>query len=116
MSATRMAMWNADGSRAEMCGNGLRCLAALAHSSGHVTTRRFTIETDSGPRACELLDDGRVRTAMGDVRCSSEAEIEVLLAEATAALDHLPDVHGSRAALAALQKMSVMLSCLSATA
>ncbi|MBZ0154232.1 MAG: diaminopimelate epimerase, partial [Planctomycetes bacterium] len=26
----RMHMWNADGSRGAMCGNGLRCLAVLA--------------------------------------------------------------------------------------
>jgi diaminopimelate epimerase len=73
----RMAMWNADGSRGAMCGNGLRCLAKLAWDHGHVQTKVFTVETDAGPRHVELLDGDLVRTAMGDVRCGDPAEIEV---------------------------------------
>jgi diaminopimelate epimerase len=67
----RMWMWNADGSRGAMCGNGLRCVARLAHDAGHVDARRFDVETDAGLRTVELLDDGDVRTWMGDVRCGS---------------------------------------------
>jgi len=73
----RMAMWNTDGSRGAMCGNGLRCLAALAFASGHVDEKSFTVETDSGPRAVELLDDGLVRAEMGEVQCGEESEIEI---------------------------------------
>lgn len=73
----RMAMWNSDGSRGAMCGNGLRCLAALAFAHGHVAARTFTVETDAGPRECELLADGRVRTAMGAVQCGPETELEL---------------------------------------
>ena len=42
-TAVRMAMWNADGSRGSMCGNGLRCLARLAADHGHVRTKAFDI-------------------------------------------------------------------------
>jgi diaminopimelate epimerase len=49
----RMIVRNADGSRPEMCGNGLRCVAL------HVATRRadpgvLTIETDAGLRTCRV--------------------------------------------------------------
>ena len=73
----RMAMWNADGSRGAMCGNGLRCLAVLATAHGHVREARFPIETDAGVREVELLNGGLVRTAMGAVQCGEEADISV---------------------------------------
>src|SRR5687768_1467446 len=44
----RMLMWNADGSRGAMCGNGLRCLAKLARETGAVPADAMRIETDAG--------------------------------------------------------------------
>ncbi|MBK8099176.1 MAG: diaminopimelate epimerase [Planctomycetes bacterium] len=61
-----MQMWNADGSRGAMCGNGLRCLARLAYGLGHVRDRSFVVATDAGPRRVEIGDDA-VRTEMGAV-------------------------------------------------
>ncbi len=75
--AVRMVMWNADGSRGAMCGNGLRCLALLAQRQGHVREVAFEVETDAGPRAVELLGGDLVRTAMGDVRVLTERELDV---------------------------------------
>lgn len=63
--ALRMEVWNADGSRAEMCGNGLRCLARHAHESGYAAGE-MAIETDSGLRAARVLER-RGRTV--SVRC-----------------------------------------------
>ncbi len=60
----RMRMWNPDGSE-DMCGNGLRCIAQLAHRSGAVSTSQFTAQTLAGLRDCEVLEDGNVRVAMG---------------------------------------------------
>ncbi|MFK7739440.1 MAG: diaminopimelate epimerase [Planctomycetota bacterium] len=76
----RMCMWNADGSRGAMCGNGLRCLARFAERRGYVEAgvQAFVIDTDAGPRAVELLASGLVRTEMGEVRCSEPRRIEVL--------------------------------------
>ena len=34
----RMDMWNSDGTRAEVCGNAVRCVAKLASDRGHVTS------------------------------------------------------------------------------
>ncbi len=72
-----MAMWNADGSEGAMCGNGLRCLAALARAHGHVATDAFEVETKAGLRSVRLLRDGRgevqsVEIDMGDVRVDAE--------------------------------------------
>ena len=45
-----MTLWNADGSRAELSGNGLRCLgqALLLHYDDGRPTTTFHIQTDAG--------------------------------------------------------------------
>jgi diaminopimelate epimerase len=45
-----MALWNADGSRAEMSGNGIRCLAQALVDAGVVAEGDVTIATDAGER------------------------------------------------------------------
>ena len=52
----RMVVWNADGSRPEMCGNGLRCVASALVPPGQ--SAQLTIATDAGPRTCEVARDG----------------------------------------------------------
>ena len=69
--AARMTLYNADGSRAEMSGNGIRCFAqALASRRGDVSSQR--ILTDAGERlvVIEATDDPATimaRVEMGDV-------------------------------------------------
>lgn len=65
----RMVMWNADGSRGSMCGNGVRCVAKLARDTGVIDTDRLRVETDSGVRDVGLLfgDDGTVIGASVDM-------------------------------------------------
>ena len=60
----RMRMWNPDGT-SDMCGNGLRCVAALAHQLGYIPKDSFSIETIAGIRHIQKLNDGRIRTSMG---------------------------------------------------
>jgi diaminopimelate epimerase len=48
-SSPRMIVRNADGSRPEMCGNGLRCVAGHLCYEGVVT-----VHTDAGPRRCKV--------------------------------------------------------------
>jgi diaminopimelate epimerase len=50
----RMRIFNADGSEAEMCGNGLRCVAKYAFDRKIVTQTRFPIETGAGVLAVEV--------------------------------------------------------------
>ena len=40
-----MEMYNADGSRAEMCGNGIRCVAKYVYDHGMTDKKDFTIES-----------------------------------------------------------------------
>jgi diaminopimelate epimerase len=57
---------NADGSLAEMCGNGLRCVALLLRDVDGAAGSSFEVETRSGRRRVELAPDGRVRVEMGE--------------------------------------------------
>ncbi len=62
-----MYVVNADGSDAEMCGNGLRCIALHLVRRGLVEDRDLIIDTDSGPHACRVIEiapPGRVEVAM----------------------------------------------------
>ena len=44
----KMRIFNADGSEAEMCGNGIRCFAKYCYENKIVTKQEFTVETLSG--------------------------------------------------------------------
>ena len=44
----RMEMYNADGSRGAMCGNGIRCVAKYVFEAGLVKKTAMEVETDSG--------------------------------------------------------------------
>ncbi|MCH7704807.1 MAG: diaminopimelate epimerase [Planctomycetes bacterium] len=64
----RMEMYNADGSRGEMCGNGIRCVGKYVVDRGIVTGPNLTVETDGGVRRlhCESMD-GAVRSVRVDM-------------------------------------------------
>ncbi len=40
-----MVMYNADGSRSQMCGNGIRCVAKYVYDAGYTKGREFTVES-----------------------------------------------------------------------
>src|SRR5690606_28730751 len=73
-SVPSMVVLNADGSRPEMCGNGLRCVAGWLADRG-IVADDATIVTDAGPRRCEITGArGRyeVRAHMGEARVTGE--------------------------------------------
>ena len=49
-----MEMYNADGSRGAMCGNGIRCVGKYVYDRRLTRKTCLTIDTDSGPRGLEL--------------------------------------------------------------
>lgn len=64
----RMEMYNADGSRGEMCGNGIRCVARLHYERAEHPRNPMVVETDCGNKAIELkLEAGRPVAATVDM-------------------------------------------------
>ena len=55
---TRMRIINADGSEAEMCGNGIRCFAKFVYENGIVAKTDMTVETLAGIMTPKLILDG----------------------------------------------------------
>lgn len=73
-ASARMVLFNADGSRAEMSGNGIRCFAhALARRCDDLS--RMTIRTDAGLREVELHPTDDVATLLGTVDMGDVTEI-----------------------------------------
>ena len=56
---------NADGSQAEMCGNGVRCVAAFVRDVGVTGAEHLDIVARSGSRSVEAREDGRFTVHMG---------------------------------------------------
>jgi diaminopimelate epimerase len=62
----KMVVRNADGSRPEACGNGLRCVVRYLSDVGEWPEgQEASVGTDAGERLCVPLPDGLVRAAMG---------------------------------------------------
>jgi diaminopimelate epimerase len=57
---------NADGTVAEMCGNGIRCVAVFLRDVGEETAPSFEVGTRAGIRRVTFRDDGRVTVDMGE--------------------------------------------------
>ncbi len=64
-----MRIFNADGSEAEMCGNGIRCLAKYVYDHGVCPKEELKVETGAGIRTVQVVlgDDGKVRAATVDM-------------------------------------------------
>ncbi len=58
-------IWNADGSRAEQCGNGVRCLGLYLHQRAETPAGRFQLAGPAGTVNIECLDNDMVRVEMG---------------------------------------------------
>jgi len=73
----RMRMFNNDGSEAEMCGNGIRCVAKFIYDHAIARKPRVTVETGRGVLTLDLEVEGdkanRVRVDMGAPITRSEA-------------------------------------------
>jgi diaminopimelate epimerase len=73
----RMVIRNADGSRPEMCGNGVRCVALHLARIDQAVEARYPIETDAGLMMCDVQRDGdlaQVAVEMGRARVLGEHE------------------------------------------
>ena len=50
----KMRIFNADGSEAKMCGNGIRCVGKYVYDKGYTDKKQLTVETLSGIKTLEL--------------------------------------------------------------
>lgn len=66
----RMRIYNADGSEAEMCGNGIRCVAKYVYDHKLTDKTEITVETGAGVKTLQLtVEDDKVtlvRVDMGE--------------------------------------------------
>jgi diaminopimelate epimerase len=69
-----MDYWNADGSPAEMCGNGLRCVARYAHDRWGAPNE-FLVDTPLGARSV-VIEGADVEVEIGPVRIEGEETID----------------------------------------
>ena len=86
-AAFEMEMYNADGSRGEMCGNGIRCVAKYVYDYGLTDKTHISVETLGGIKYLDLtVEDGKVilvRVDMGSP-ILTPAQIPVIADEAEA--------------------------------
>ncbi len=105
-AAARMAMFNPDGSEAEMCGNGLRCLGKFLFDRRRVG-RDFRIETVGGPvpmRVERLAVDGSAVELSAEIGVPDFTRAHVPMAgPATPALDESFKLAGRTLKVSALR-------------
>ena len=64
----KMRIFNADGSEAKMCGNGIRCVGKYVYDKGYTDKTHLTIDTLSGIKTLDLkVDGGKVVGASVDM-------------------------------------------------
>ena len=64
----RMQMFNSDGTEAEMCGNGIRCVGKYVYDKGLTDKTTLKIETLAGIKVLNLnVEDGKVKTVKVDM-------------------------------------------------
>lgn len=77
----KMRIFNADGSEAKMCGNGIRCVGKYVYDKGYTDKTRLSIETLSGIKNLKLNLSGKkvksVTVDMGKAQPYSEKTMEI---------------------------------------
>lgn len=81
-----MEMYNADGSRGEMCGNGIRCLGKYVYDRGLTDKRELDIQIGSGTRHLRLFP-GEGDGAGGEIRM-----VEVNMGKPVLEADQVPAI------------------------
>lgn len=74
----QMKYWNSDGSIAEMCGNGLRCVTRFTVDNHFVQPGSFSVITDAGKLDVTWggIDENNIEVQVGKVELKGEIELE----------------------------------------
>lgn len=94
----KMIIYNSDGSKPEMCGNGLRCFAKCVYDAGIVKQSNLVVETDAGIMNIEIKSDGVCASAMVVNMGHPEflAEKVPVIIDKSEAVDYEIDVEGNK--------------------
>ena len=77
----RLVIYNADGSRAGICGNGLCCVARYLDCKGRLCGGKAVIATDAGRRQVQLWSEGdlcRIRVCMEQAKVAPPRRLQAL--------------------------------------
>lgn len=91
-----MEMYNADGSRGEMCGNGIRCVAKCVYDYGLTDKTQISVETLGGIKYLDLtVEDGKVSLVKVDMgKPELEADLIPIISEREQVIDEPIEVDG----------------------
>lgn len=91
-----MEMYNADGSRSEMCGNGIRCVAKYVYDYGLTDKTQISVETLGGIKYLDLtVEDGKVSLVKVDMgKPELEADLIPIISEREQVIDEPIEVDG----------------------
>lgn len=91
-----MEMYNADGSRGEMCGNGIRCVAKYVYDYGLTDKTQISVETLGGIKYLDLtVEDGKVSLVKVDMgKPELEADLIPIISEQEQVIDEPIEVDG----------------------
>ena len=91
-----MEMYNADGSRGEMCGNGIRCVAKYVYDYGLTDKTQISVETLGGIKYLDLtVEDGKVSLVKVDMgKPELEADLIPIISERKQVIDEPIEVDG----------------------
>ena len=91
-----MEMYNADGSRGEMCGNGIRCVAKYVYDYGLTDKTQISVETLGGIKYLDLaVEDGKVSLVKVDMgKPELEADRIPIISEREQVIDDPIEVDG----------------------
>ena len=91
-----MEMYNADGSRGEMCGNGIRCVAKYVYDYGLTDKTQISVETPGGIKYLDLtVEDGKVALVKVDMgKPELKAELIPIVSDNEQVLDEPIEVDG----------------------
>ena len=91
-----MEMYNADGSRGEMCGNGIRCVAKYVYDYGLTDKTQISVETLGGIKYLDLtVEDGKVSQVKVDMgKPELEADLIPIISERDQVIDEPIEVDG----------------------